>query len=331
MKLLFFLIAFGLVFLRAYILWANHHGRKGDAGDILIKSDNFYELMKWSGKIKIKEEDSTLISISPGGYFKYKRNEENLIARSNVQGEISYELYNGPKQLTMMDTAGKALIKEAVGELIGYGYDGKERMERIYRQGGNLALLKEMGHMRTDVLKSMYLNKLLGGDSLSESDLPEIMKQIGSFGSDYDKQNFLSKLSWKQLSDSAIFRDYLAIVEKIGADNDKRNLLSHLLEKEAVNGSRIDSVLEPASSLGADLDKIAIYEKLTDLKDLTEAQWITLLGKVGKLSADMDKANMLIRIAAKMPKTDDTRAAYKKVAESLNNDADYGRVIRLLN
>jgi hypothetical protein len=63
-------------------------------------------------------------------------------------------------------------------------------------------------------------------------------------------------------------------------------------------------------------------------KTITESQWISLLNKTSQLGSDMDKSNLMIEIAQKMPKTENLKLAYLKVAKSIGNDSDYGKAMR---
>jgi len=330
MKLLFFLIAFSLVFLRAYFLWAGHGHSGNEEGTMTIENGTDYVQIKWSGKFKINDEEDGFTSISPGGYFKYRKNDVRLVAKSNLQGEIHYDLFDGRESLAF-DEKGKVFIKDAIKELFAYGFYAKERMEKIYEKGGRTALLEALENLKTDALRSMYIDRLFATDSLRPSDLTEMIRQIGLFAADIDKVTRLNKLTASQLSDSAIFQAYFTIVEELHADIDKMSLVEHLLDKNLVGGARIDSVLILAAHLNADIDKMALYKRLlNNVNETMEDQWVLLIENAGRLNADLDKTNLLVLIAAKMPRTDRTSAAYLKVAKTLQADAEYGRAMRAL-
>src|ERR1700733_3400647 len=103
MKIIFFLIAFFLVSTRIYFSWSGKDKeRRGiSESDMVIKSDNFYEEINYAGKFELADDEGSFKSISPGGYFKYRRNEKKVRAESNLQGSIEYSLFDGENKLFM--------------------------------------------------------------------------------------------------------------------------------------------------------------------------------------------------------------------------------------
>jgi hypothetical protein len=366
MKLFFFLIAFTLISVRFYLSWSGMDRVKRGISEsnMTIKYDNFIEQIKYSGKFILSEDEKSFKHISPGGYFKYRKNDVKVEAESNLRGTVDYSIYDG-KNYISEDGAGKALVSEAIKEMIAWGFDAEPRMERVYQKGGAKALLSEIDSLKTDEVKVLYLNRLFSIDSLVPELLPIIITNLGSMGSDHFKITFLTRIPREQLRNASIDSAYFAIVKGIGSDMEKVNALQYLInqdsvtnvvanrvlftgshlgsdmdkanvfnkmiEKGLIRDSLTDSLVNYTSIMGSDMDKINIYVKLIQAKDLSETQWILLETKVSLLGSDMDKANLLVEMAKKMPKTEAVLAQYRKAAKSINNDSDYGRVIRALD
>jgi hypothetical protein len=366
MKLFFFLVAFCLVSIRFYLAWSGKDEEKRgvSVSNMTIKSDGLYEQIKYSGKFQLSEDERSFKSISPGGYFKYRKNDIKVEAESNLRGAIDYSIYDGEKHLTP-DEGGKLMVTQAIREMIDWGYDAEARMERVYQKGGAGALLSEVDSMKTDQVKIIYLNRLFAIDSLLPKMLSIIIKKVGSMGSDQDKMMFLKKLNAEQLRNAETDSAYFVIVEGIGSDMEKVNALQYLIKKDSVNDvvagrilsignslgsdmdkanvfngmiekglirdSLTDSLMNYISYMGSDMDKVNLYSKLINTKDLSEGQWLMLEAKVSVLGSDMDKTNMLVEIAKKMHRTEMVRAGYIKAAKSINNDSDYGKVIRAVD
>src|SRR4030095_5001592 len=148
MKLIFFLIAFSLVSIRVYFSWSGKDKeRRGETeSNLVIRSDNFYEEIKYSGKLRLTEDEAGFESISPGGYFRFRKNELGVKAESNLKGVIEYRIYDGTNFIPM-DERGKKLLAEAIHEMIAWGFDADNRMERVYRTGGAEALIREVDSM----------------------------------------------------------------------------------------------------------------------------------------------------------------------------------------
>jgi hypothetical protein len=361
MKLTFFLIALFLVLLRVYFSWAGHGIRGDNEGNMTISSDNYIEQIKWSGKIRLSEDETTVADISPGGYLKFRENDKKLSAKSNLQGQISYELYNGNESLNL-DDSGRRFIAVVLQKMIAFGFDAEGRPERIYKRGGKKALLDAIPHITLDNAKGPYLNLLFKTDSLSKDDLTGMIKQIDGLGTDVEKENYLNRFTTDQLRDSVmalpwleavkhisqdiqkskllthftdqglvsegIFDRILNITDHFGTDIDKEKVLTRLINKGAVPASHFDKLLQVIRHFGSDVEKENLYTKLMNESIKSEEQWICLINETAQVSQDFEKSNLLVQIAQKMPKSENTKAAYLKVAKSITNDTDYGKAIR---
>ena len=366
MKLFFFLVAFCLVSFRFYMAWSGKdEERRGvSVSNMVVKSNGLYEQIKYSGKFQLSEDETRFKSISPGGYFKYRKNDVKVTAESNLRGGIDYSIYDGEKYIPA-DGAGSVLVAEAIKEMIAWGFDAEARMERVYQKGGAGALLSAVDSMKTDPVKIIYLNRLFAIDSLLPDLLPIIMKKVGSMGSDQDKIRFLTRINPERLRNGQIDSAYFTVVEgmgsdmekvnalqyvinqdsvsntvaykildiarRMGSDMDKVNIFNKMIDKNQLRDSLTDSLMNFVSAMGSDMDKVNIYGRLIKGKDLSEGQWIILENKIGALGSDMDKSILLVEVARKMPKTEMVRAGYMKVAKTIGNDADYGKVVRALN
>lgn len=327
MKLIFFLIAFFLVLLRVYFSWAGHRGRGNDEGNMTMTSDNYIKQVKWSGKIKLSDDEKTIAGISPGGYLKFRENDRKLSAESNLQGDIHYELYDGHSKLNLNDS-GRRFISAVLQEMIAFGFNAAGRPERVYKKGGNKALLNELPTLILDNTKGPYLDLLFKSDSLSKEDLSSMLKQIDGLGDGVEKENYLKRFTADQLRDTGIALPWLAIVDHIGPEDQKNNLFSYFLERGFESEVIFDKQLQVISHFSGDMEKGNLYTKLINENNKTENQWIDLINEITQITSDFEKSNLLVQIAQKMPKNENTKAVYAKVAKTITNDMDYGKAMR---
>jgi hypothetical protein len=366
MKLIFFLITFFLVGIRYYFSWSGKEREKRglSVSNMVIKADNFYEEINYSGKFQLSDDETYFRNISPGGYFKFQKNNIKIKAESNLRGEIEYTISDGKNRLPF-DGQGKLLVAQAIREMINWGYDGDARMERVYKKGGHEALLKETDSMRTDQLKVVYLKRLFAIDSLSPDNLPFIIGKIGSLHSGQDKVHLLSGISARQLgtpsSSSAYFKvlegmgsdmDKTAAVQRLidqdsvseenidrilgltagfGSDVDKSNFFQKMIAKGLITGSHYDSLVLLIASIGSDLDKVNLYKKMIEQKTVSEIQWLSLMNGISRLGSDMDKSSLLVEVSHKMPRTEITKANYFKAAKTIHDDYNYGKAVRAVD
>ena len=222
MKLIFFLIAFCILSVRVYFSWfgMDKANRGESTSNMVIKSDNYIEEMKYSGKFELTEDETAFKSISPGGYLKYRKNDTSVRAESDLQGVIEYTIYEGSDKIPM-DGRGRARVAQAVREMIDWGFDAGPRMERIYKKGGFAALSREVDSMKTDHVKILYLGRLFASDSLSVQGRVSLIQKTGALGADGDKFIFLNKITAAQFQNPQIANAWFSVLENMGSDMDR--------------------------------------------------------------------------------------------------------------
>jgi hypothetical protein len=334
MKLTFFLIAFFLVLLRVYFSWAGYaRHNSSTSGNMLIKGDNFIEEINWSGKVRLSDDEKSIADITPGGYLKFRENDQTFKAESNLQGEIAYTLYDGHENLTLNDS-GRRFVAGVLQKMIARGFDAGGRAQRIQQRGGNRALLAELPHLAMEGLAEPYLDLLFKSDSLTKEEQIGVLKQIRDLGNDGEKEKYLTRFTPDQLRDSAIGQCWLTIVGSIGPDDRKKNLLikyiGQVADSAGLPDNRWDSVMSAAGHIESDREKEELYQSLADSGRKTDAEWVSLIRAVGRMENDNNKSEVLLQIAQKMPHDDIVKTEYKAAARTIKDDANYGKAMRAI-
>jgi hypothetical protein len=327
MKLTFFLIAFFLMLLGVYFSKAGF-GHKGH-GTMVVKSDNYIEEVSWDGKTRLSDDEKSIIEITPGGYLKFRENDTTLKAESNLQGEITYTLYNGRENLSLNDS-GRRFVAVVLQKMIAMGFYSEGRAERIYKKGGARALLEELPRLRMDNAKGPYVDLLFKSDSLTKDEMSSLIKLMDESGNDMERQNFLARFTRDRLKDSALAKIWLGSVDHLPADFEKQNLLTRFIGQGPVEAEIYDSLLATIGHLGADFEKQDLLTKLMKDSLSTDDQWIGLIRAVSGLDADFEKSPLLVQIAQKMPQDEKVKAAYLAAAKTIKDDMEYGKVMRVV-
>jgi hypothetical protein len=97
----------------AFVATACHSGRRTT---IETSDDNHSSKIEYAGKIVFSTDSMGIASMSPGSYFKYKRNGQKLSAQNDSKGRIIYEMNDGHKS-TQLNQEGRELISEAIREI----------------------------------------------------------------------------------------------------------------------------------------------------------------------------------------------------------------------
>jgi len=305
-----------------------HHGNNN--GTMVIKGDNYDEEINWSGKTRLSDDEKSIAGITPGGYLKFRENDTTLKAESNLQGEISYTLYDGRENLPLNDS-GRRFIAAALQKMIARGFYSEDRAERIYKKGGNKALLEELSRMKMEGTKEPYLDLLLKSDSLTKDELSCLLKEIDESESDIEKQNFLGRLTRERLNDTLLEKTWLGSVDRLPADFEKQNLLTKFINQGPVTGEIFDALLATIGHLGADFEKQDLFIRLMKDSLSTNDQWIGLIRAVSRLDGDLEKSALLEQIAQRMPKDEKVKAACLAAAKTIKGDMEYGKVVRAID
>ncbi len=98
------------------VMLASCH-RRNSATTIVINSENVSIKIKYAGHVQFNQDSTTIESISPGGYLEFRKNEQEIVAENNRDGNLTIELYNERKPIAL-DNAGKEFLAGAVKEMI---------------------------------------------------------------------------------------------------------------------------------------------------------------------------------------------------------------------
>jgi hypothetical protein len=291
MKLIFFLIAFCLVFLRVYFTgpWLDKKGK--DDVTITIENGDDYEQIRYGGKITLTEDQKSIQRIAPGGYIKYKHNDNKFIVTSSLQGDLSYNVTYDGNQITVGDRD-TILIREAIKEMIAYGFDAQSIMEQTYVTGGDSALMNAFTKMKSPSVINIYLEQLMNDDSAGNYTIP-IIRRISTMGSDNDKITYLHKLKQSQLKDLKNANAWFDVVEHLGSDNDKINMLNHWTGTDTIQQNIFFRILETTSHLGSDNDKVNMLNKFTASVRNDSSFVRPYFEIVRHLGSDNDKINIM--------------------------------------
>jgi hypothetical protein len=295
MKLIFFLIGFTLIFLRVYVGWSGIFKSAPNSVTITISDGTNYTQMKYAGKIVLSDDETGFQSIAPGGYAKFRKNEQKMAAEGTLKGTIQYELSDDGNSIPY-DENGKQFVAGAIREMIRFGFDADARLERVYQKGGTKALLDELKRLQSAPVSNRYARRLIQTDTLPVPELTEVIDAISMFYPDHEKVDLLNKMPGAHLLDSNTVDHYFAAIGTMRADVDKMQVLNQVIDKDT----------------------------------LTEAGWIKLIRLTSTLKSDIDKSNTLERMAKQMPRSEPVKAAYLETARTIHAEVDYNKVIQAI-
>ena len=285
MKLTFFLIAIALIVLRLCYPSLELWNSRREQGTMISRGDNYIQGIWWSGKYRLSDDDRSIAELSPGGYLKFRENDTTMKAESDLEGKISYILYDGHEKLSLNDS-GRNFVAAQLQKMIRLGFFGEERAERIYRQGGFTALLAELSRIKMEGDRGPYLKRLLHTDSLTASERIALLRLTDNSNDMMGRQHILELFTRDQLRDSAVAHEWLSAVGHIDASYLKKDLLLKHIDS-GLTADRFDSVVAITSRFGSDVDQQDVYKALMVLRGLRlhdsafAQSWLRAVGQLG--------------------------------------------------
>ena len=317
--------------------------------------------INYTGEIKFTDDEAAIKSMSKNSYLKYWKNDMKLRVKCNVNGELTYEMFDNGRKLNPEDAEGKKFLAEAIQGMISVGFDAQSRMKRIVEKGGLRALLNEVDRLDNDFIKSMYLENLITSDSIHPEQVTEIAKKIDNqIGSDFEKSKLLQKFSPTQLKDSLTSKAYFEAVRSVGSDFEKANALKHiikqplsdeqfnsalstsntvgsdfekanilkeLLHQEIVAGENLSPFLNTADHVGSDFEKANILKELIDNKQFEGENFTSLLGSINRVGSDFEKTNLLKKLANKELQTEEQWIGLINETAKIDSEFERGNVL----
>lgn len=305
----------------------NDNGR--GSGSMTMINDGVSIKMEYEGKITFNEEETAVKSLSPNGYLKYKKNDKKLVIESNSKGEVSYEFYDDGEKLAF-DERGKKFLAEAIKDMVSYGTDAEGRVERIYKKGGAAAVLKEVGNMQSDHVKSIYFEYLLTNHQLSSSEMTEIAQKVGTaIDSDFEKGKLLGKFSGDYLKNTATAKAYLDAVISINSDFEKANALKNIL-KQSLNDEQFTQVFSAANTINSDFEKANVLKSVLKNNKISPQQFSEVLKTIASINSDFEKANVLKSVLSDNTLSSSQFSETLSVINDINSDFERANVLKQL-
>lgn len=169
------------------------------------------------------------------------------------------------------------------------GFDAAGRVERLYQQGGAAAVLAAAGKMQSDWAQRLFLQHLLGKESLTAAETVEVWKLAGrSLGSDHELAQMIQKAPERHSADPAVKAAKIDALRSLGSDYELGRTLDFLLEQGA-DGENLDEMLAVAASkLSSDHEQAEFLQAVAEHLPAGAPLPASLDAALGTLSSDYE-------------------------------------------
>lgn len=260
----------------------------------VIESDNngLHLKVEYTGNITVNDSETAIESISSGGIFKYSKNKSRLVAESTKDGVINYQLNDDGEELNPQSEKGTKFIAAVIKDLIALGFDAQRHVARIYKRGGANAVLAEVGDLKSDYVKQVYLEELLKIGNLNKTEMNAVAKNIAALGGSYEKSQVLQKFTAAYLQNPQTVQAYFDAARTIGGDYEKSQVLQAALKQQLTKTS-IGQLLAVAATISGDYEKAEVLKKVAYIQGLDEENCNKLLSDADGIHGAYEKAGVL--------------------------------------
>lgn len=301
-------------------------------GNTIVVNDgkNYLEI-RYEGDIKFTEDETAIESISPGGYLKFRNNEQKLYAKSNYHGGVQYELYDEGRRMDPAESGGKKLMAEVIKKMMDVGFNAEERVRHIYEKGGGPALLDATVKVPGDFLKGLYLSYLFSHGDPGDDELIAAAQMTGDIiGSAFEKAQVLKKFPEHRLQHQPVAIEWLSAAATIDADFEKAQVLKEFPFDEMKDPEVAGKWMEVAKTISADYEKSQALKEfpLEKIDDQTvNSKWI----EVAKgISADYEKAQVLREFPVNKLNDSLALATWFEAVRTISSDHEKTNTLKIL-
>ncbi|MES1214343.1 MAG: hypothetical protein ABUT20_02405 [Bacteroidota bacterium] len=280
--------------------------------------------------ISFTDDEKGFRSFPDDGVLRYEKDGKKLVVRKDASGNIVYAINGGENKTTLTDNE-KDIVAGAIRVMIEYGVGAKDRVARLYKNGGTKAVLDEVKNMKTDYVRAVYLQFLLSTNNLSATDMTEIANNTQSLiSSDYEKGKLLEAFSSKYLGNAATAKAFLEAVKSIHSDYEKAKAVKGILHQELTD-EQFTNVIDITNTINSDYEKAGVLKEVIVNNKISASRFTELLHATAKISSDYEKAGVLKKVfetGVRVP--ENAFAETLDAAATINSDYEKAGVLKKL-
>ncbi|SNY99989.1 hypothetical protein [Flagellimonas pacifica] len=291
--------------------------------------NNFH--VEFRGDITLSDDDMDVVAISRGGFMEIKKsafgNRRRILIESNNSGQLIKKYYVGSSERNF-DSEGRKWMAEILLEVVRTSTLGSEqRVDRIYRKGGAYGVLKEVGFIGGNHVKSRYIKLLLEKD-LKNADLISVLKVVGDdIDSDHHRADILKANITKFLSTEASITAFIEAASEIDSDHHKAEVLKRLVKNGAIKENQLNALFVIARDIDSDYHKSSVLTTVLRSSSLNNSNLKLLLSTAKEIDSDHHKSQVFQTALNTEGVTDDTFHTLLNVLESMDSDSHLDNVL----
>lgn len=280
--------------------------------------------LEYEGEITLSDDDKDVIAISDGGYMEIKKSafgsRRRIFMEADNNGRLIKKYYIGSSEEPFANE-GKAWLAEVLPDVLRSStLAAKQRVDRFYAKGGTSAVLREVGLMDSDYVKSAYI-KLLLDKNLKNGDLISILKLVGSdINSDHHQAQILKHNTKAFLTSEATTGAYIEATGQINSDHHQSDVLKKSIRDGNISEAQMKSLFAITKNINSDHHKASVLKEVMKSRSLNTENIELLISASRDINSDHHKAQVLKTALATAELSKSGYSAFLSSMSDINSD-----------
>ena len=274
------------------------------------------------GKIELSDDESDVKMLEANGSATFEETRDGVKRRIEIEprnGGLQRRFFVDGKEQPYDDTA-RRWMKQVVLDLARAGIGAEARVQRLYREGGAQRVLAETGEIRSDYVRGIYLETLVGLGKLTPEQLDRAIALAGAMATDYERHKALAAIFDKQSLDAQRQLAFLHQTLHFDTDYELAELLIGILPRLADTPELRQAWLDAGLTVKTDYERRRTLEAMVARSGLDDAQLGSVVRASVSMKSDYERRTLLTAVALQAHDLDTFAPTYTQALQGLGSD-----------
>jgi hypothetical protein len=296
--------------------------------------DNGHRLeIRATGEVELTEEGDWVESLASGGRLVVEEEGRGPERRAEFRPDGSgvRVLYFVEGRERAMDAEGQAWVRRTLGHAAREGGLGADRrVQRIRARRGVAGVLEEIGRIRSDTARRLYLLALLRGAPMRDDEFARALRETGSMRSDMEKRLVLTA-ALEEARGRGRLASLLEAAGTIDSDMEARLVLTQAASRYPMeDGPALQAFFAAADRIGSNMERRLVLTSVLGHGTPSRAVLLAALASARGIGSDMEKRLVLMQVPTARLREDAISRAFMDVARTIRSDTERSLVLRHL-
>lgn len=284
-----------------------------------------------TGDVELSDEGDWVESLPSGGRLVVEEDGRGPERRAEFRPDGSgvRVLYFVEGRERAMDAEGQAWVRRTLGHAAREGGLGAERrVQRIRARRGVSGVLDEIGRIRSDTGRRLYLLALLRGAPLRDDELARALRETANMRSDMEKRLVLTGA----MGDARGGGRLAALLDATGtieSDMEARLVLTQVASRHSLEEGRVlDAFFAAVDRIGSSMERRLVLTSVLRRETPSRAVLLAAFESARGIGSDMEKRLVLMQVPTARLRDDAVSRAFMDVARTIRSDSERSLVLR---